>query len=133
MIFGKHINRYYLRYAGWLLLGVVALLTVDYAQLKVPEFFRMVVNGMNGEPVLIDGVKQAFTLEVLLDKICLPLIVVILVMVVGRFLWRICFFGAAIKVETDLRNRMFDHHSRVLWRWYFDVFRCFGIGIAGTL
>lgn len=120
MIFGKHINRYYLRYAGWLLLGVVALLTVDYAQLKVPAFFRMVVNGMNGEPVLIDGVKQAFTLEVLLDKICLPLIVVILVMVVGRFLWRICFFGAAIKVETDLRNRMFDH-CRFLSQNYYQV------------
>ena len=29
MIFGKYINRYYLRYAPALLLGLAALLTVD--------------------------------------------------------------------------------------------------------
>lgn len=29
MIFGRHINKYYLRYAGWLLLGLAALALVD--------------------------------------------------------------------------------------------------------
>ena len=29
MIFGKHINRYYLRYLHWLILGLVALVAVD--------------------------------------------------------------------------------------------------------
>ena len=29
MIFGKHINRYYLKYAGWLLMGLAALVAVD--------------------------------------------------------------------------------------------------------
>lgn len=44
----------------------------------------------------------------LLDEVCRPMIFVILIMVFGRFLWRICFFGTALKVETDLRSRMFD-------------------------
>ena len=30
MIFGKHINKYYIKYGLWLLLGVVALVAVDY-------------------------------------------------------------------------------------------------------
>lgn len=120
MIFGKHINRYYLRFAGWLLLGLIALVVVDYAQLKVPEFYRMVINGMNTGYVAADGGQAAFTLDFLLDQICLPLIFVILVMVIGRFLWRICFFGTAIKVETDLRNRMFDH-CRHLSQDYYQV------------
>ena len=30
MIFGKHINRYYLRFAPLILLGLVALVVVDY-------------------------------------------------------------------------------------------------------
>ena len=46
MIFGKHINRYYLRYLPVLLLGVAALVMVDIMQLAIPEFYRTVVNGL---------------------------------------------------------------------------------------
>ena len=37
MIFGKYINRYYLRHAPALLLGILALLMVDYIQLLRSE------------------------------------------------------------------------------------------------
>ncbi len=47
MIFGKHINKYYLKYGPLLLLGIAALIVVDIAQLKLPELYRMVFNGMN--------------------------------------------------------------------------------------
>ena len=55
MIFGKHINRYYLRYSGWLLLGVLSLLIIDVFQLKIPELYRMVINGMNNGVVEFEG------------------------------------------------------------------------------
>ena len=45
MLFGKHINRYYLRYSAVLLLGLLALIVVDYAQLTIPELYKMVMNG----------------------------------------------------------------------------------------
>ena len=57
MVFGKHINRYYLRYAHMLLLGLAALVMVDYLQLKIPEIYRLVINGMNTGYALIDGVE----------------------------------------------------------------------------
>ncbi|MCM1266386.1 MAG: ABC transporter ATP-binding protein/permease [Bacteroidales bacterium] len=120
MIFGKHINRYYLKYGPLLLLGIAALIFVDYFQLILPELYRIVVNGMNGGPVEIDGRLVPFTMDVLLDEVCARAIVVILVMVVGRFLWRVSFYGAAIRVETDLRIRMFDH-CKDLSRDYFQV------------
>ena len=41
MIFGKHINRYYIRYGLWLLLGLAALVLVDILQLEIPKFFRL--------------------------------------------------------------------------------------------
>ena len=44
LLFGKHINRYYLRYGWALLLGIAALILVDYHSLKIPELYRMVVN-----------------------------------------------------------------------------------------
>ncbi len=120
MIFGKHINRYYFKYGPILLLGIAALILVDYFQLILPELYRMVVNGMNSGFVELDGKTVPFTMDILLDEVCLTTVVIILVMVVGRFLWRVCFFGAAIRVETDLRNRMFDH-CKDLSNEYFKV------------
>lgn len=45
MIFGKYINRYYLKNAPVLLLGLLALLMVDYIQLLIPQFYRLVTTG----------------------------------------------------------------------------------------
>ena len=118
MIFGKYINRFYFKYIGWLLLGIASLIVVDYMQLVVPNLFQLVINGINDNGVFIDGVWVPFDMNFLLDRICLPMIVVILAMVTGRFLWRICFFGSAIKVETDLRNQMFDHAKDLSQQFY---------------
>ena len=120
LIFGKHINRYYLKYAPQLLLGAIALILVDYVQLIIPELYRMLINGLNEGQVLYRGSSVPFDTAFLLDKICLPIVFVILVMVVGRFLWRVCFFGSAIRVETDLRVKMFDH-CKDLSREYYQV------------
>lgn len=108
LLFGKHINKYYLRYSPMLLLGTLALLLVDYVQLVVPRLYGMVVDGITYGEVIVDDVAVAFDMAFVLDEICLPMIFIIVAMVIGRFLWRICFFGAGIKVETDLRGRMFD-------------------------
>ena len=67
MIFGKHINRYYLRYAPWLLLGLAMLAMVDYLQLIVPNLYQMVINGVNQGYVMVDGVRRAFDMDFLLD------------------------------------------------------------------
>lgn len=109
MIFGKHINKYYFKYTGWLLLGLAALVVVDYIQLVVPNLYQQVINGMNMGYVAVDGVNLPFDMDFLLDRICLPMVVIVVAMVFGRFLWRVCIFGAAIKVEAGLRNEMFDH------------------------
>ena len=109
LLFGKHINRYYLRFGWALLLGVASLVAVDFFQLKMPELYRMTVNGLNdGEVLMTDGTLRAFDMDFLLDGICMPMIVIMVVMALGRFLWRVCFFGSAVAVETDLRGRMFD-------------------------
>ena len=120
MILGKHINRYYLRYGLWLLLGLAALVLVDILQLEIPKFYRMILDGMNHGQVTVDGETLPFTMEFVLDTICMPMVVVILLMIFCRFLWRICFFGSAIRLEEDLRNRMFSH-AKELSREYYQV------------
>ena len=120
MIFGKYINRYYLKNAPVLLLGLAALLTVDYIQLLIPRLYRLVINGVNLGQVVVDGQTVAFGKEVLFQHICLPMIYIIILMVLGRFLWRVCFFGSAVRVTANLRERMFDH-SRQLSQQYYQV------------
>ena len=120
MIFGKYINRYYLKNAPVLLLGLAALLTVDCIQLLIPRLYRLVINGVNLGQVVVDGQTVAFGKEVLFQHICLPMIYIIILMVLGRFLWRVCFFGSAVRVTADLRERMFDH-SRQLSQQYYQV------------
>ena len=113
MIFGRHINRYYWKYAPMLLL-------VDYFQLVIPNLYQLTINGVNQGYVDMNGVRMTFDMDFLLDHICMPMVGTILAMVCGRFLWRVCIFGAAIKVEADIRESMFDH-AKDLSRQYYQV------------
>ena len=70
--------------------------------------------------MVVNGQPLPFTKEVLLQHICLPMIWIVVLMVIGRFLWRICFFGSAVRVAANLRERMFDH-SRQLSQQYYQV------------
>ena len=120
MIFGKHINRYYLKYAGWLVLGLLSLVLVDFLQLEIPKLYRSVINGMNMGYVMVDGVQIPFNMDFVLDEICMKMVKIILAIIFGRFMWRYCFFGSAVRLEEDLRNQMFDH-AKNLSREYYQV------------
>ena len=108
MIFGKHINKYYLKYSYMLIGGVLALLLVDFMQLEIPELYRMVLEGMQyGVVKVSSGEILPFDMNFLIDRVCVPLVWIILALVFGRFFWRICLFGAGIQVEKDIRSEMF--------------------------
>ena len=120
MLFGKYINRYYVKYLPMIILGLLTLLAVDYVQLLVPEIYRITINGINDGFVTVDGVKTAFDMNFLLDEICLPMIIIIMIMIVGRFFWRVCFRESAIRMETNLRSLMFDK-CKDLSQQYYEV------------
>ncbi len=118
MIFGRHVNRYYLKYSPMLLLGFLALIIVDYMQLQIPKLYRMVINGIENGSVTDNDVIYNFDLNFVLDKICFPMLFIILSMVICRFLWRVCFFGSGFKLETDMRGRMFDRCKDLSQQYY---------------
>lgn len=111
MIFGKYINKYYAKYGIIFLIGIASLVAVDVYQLKIPEIYGQIVDGL-------DPTTTATITVDLLKTLCKNMLIIIAVMVVGRFLWRICFFGTAIKVETDLKNKMFDHCKDLSQNFY---------------
>ena len=96
MLFGKYINRYYRKYALLFILGIIALIAVDWIQLFIPEFIGEVVlilknNGDKGRIVTLG----LYTLAVAGG------------MFLGRFLWRITLFSASFRIEKNIRHEMF--------------------------
>lgn len=110
MLFGKHVNRYYIKYWYMFLGGIIALILVDIAQLEIP----------NNYGFLIDYIQTKTLTKELLGGIVRNVLIILVVMFTGRFLWRICIFGLAIRVEDDLRKRMFLHMES-LSQSYFQI------------
>lgn len=108
MIFGKNINRYYLKYLHYILLGIIALLLVDIYQLKFPEIVRDV----------IDGVYEGWLTMDELRSFLKQILIIALIMFVGRFLWRFALFGNGVRIEADLRERMFAHMEGLSQRYF---------------
>lgn len=97
MIFGKHINKYYLKYSYFFILGIIALVLVDIFQLRIPEII--------GE--IVDYIKESKLTMELLNGYVKEFIIVIAVMFIGRFTWRITIFGNGARIESDLRRDLF--------------------------
>ncbi|MBQ9084816.1 MAG: ABC transporter ATP-binding protein [Clostridia bacterium] len=118
MIFGKHINRYYLKYLHFILLGVLALLLVDIFQLRLPELYRLIIDGIDKGSVEYEGVMHSFDLDLILEIVAPEMLLCALALVFGRFLWRVCLFGSAIRVETDIRRELFDKARGLSQQFY---------------
>ena len=108
MIFGKTINKYYLKYFYLYLLGIAALVLVDYFQLEIP-----LLTG-----ALIDGLDSGAFLRSDLVALVLELSLIAAVIVVGRFLWRLGIIGASRRIEYHIRNDMFNHALKLSNDYY---------------
>ncbi len=108
MVFGKHVNKYYLKYIIYYLLGIIALILVDIYQLKIPEIIGYIVKETKEHTLTMD----------ILNGYIKEMIIVIIVMLVGRFTWRICIFGNGARVEADLRSEMFKKCEKLSQTFY---------------
>lgn len=116
MIFGKHVNKFYLRYWYLLLGGIISLLAVDYFQLLIPDIIGSIIDGLNAigkenpqvEPLTLDQLK-GFMFDIM---------VIAAVMFAGRFLWRITIFTMGVNVESNLRDEMFVHSEKLSREYY---------------
>lgn len=108
MLLGKHINKYYLRYAYLYILGIVGLVAVDYFQLYIPEWLGEVVNLFGGETIDTDA----------LFKIIIGVVIVAFILFLGRIMWRLTIFGASKKTEAGLRQEMFVKSARLPVTYY---------------
>lgn len=110
MIYGKHINRYYLKYALFFIIGIAALVLVDVFQLRIPEITGSLIDGIEFATLDLDQLLN-YTKEMLM---------IMSIMLVGRFLWRVTIIGTSVRIESDLRDRFFKH-SLLLSQEYYSV------------
>lgn len=108
MIFGKAINKYYIKNWYMFLIGFVALIAVDYYQLEIPRYI--------GE--LFDGLDEGTMTEAGIVSIVMVILSFTGVMVLGRFVWRITIFGASRRFDYGLRNDMFQHAEKLSASFY---------------
>ena len=92
---GKFIRKYKWNY----LLGMAILVVIDIAQTRLP----LIVGG------IIDKVDQRTVTSVDFRTAILTMILIAILVLLGRLGWRYCIFGAARKIERDIRNDLFSH------------------------
>ena len=110
MLFGKYVNKYYLKYAILFIIGIAALIAVDWIQLYIPEFLGEVVKILqeNGDK------SRIFTLG-------LYVLLVAGGMFLGRFLWRITLFNASFRIESEMRHEMFLKAEALQRQFYHET------------
>ena len=116
MLFGRYINKYYLRYAIFFIIGVAALILVDVAQLFVPEFLGNIVDILKDVDEV--GLSEASKQEII--KMIIETLIIAATMMAGRILWRITIFHASYKIGAHLREEMFLKAERLSQRYYHE-------------
>ena len=111
MLFGKHINKYYKKYWYFFLIGIIALIAVDWIQLYMPEFLGKIVDLLS-----VDYVESTVIGDVL--TMSLYIILIAFGMMLGRTIWRLSIFAAAKRIEAEMRQEMFEK-ATLMSRDYF--------------
>ncbi len=115
MLFSKSINKYYLKFAHLFIIGVIALLVVDLAQLEVPIIIGQLVDDLEAFRA---GVYTRDEALALVNEIVMTLVIISALIVGGRFVWRIGIMGASRRIAFELRNDMFEHSLKLSNRFY---------------
>jgi ATP-binding cassette subfamily B protein len=99
-----YLSRYRWRY----LWGFICLIMVDAAQIVIPQFIRQAVD-------LISAGNFSWNRILFLS---LWMIGVMAVISLGRFFWRYFIHGSSRRIETEMREQLFDHLLTLSWDFY---------------
>ncbi|MDR1318369.1 MAG: ABC transporter ATP-binding protein/permease, partial [Treponema sp.] len=96
------------RYRGRYFWGLVCLITVDAAQIVIPQLLRRAVD--------LVGSGNFDRREIFF--IALWMVGVMTFISIGRFLWRYFIHGSSRRIETELREKLFEHLLTLNWDFY---------------
>ncbi len=106
MLFKKHFTKFYKRYFLAFIIGIAVLIGIDYVQLLIPAYIGDIIDILNGK---ISGN---------IVSIIISIAIISGIVMIGRFVWRYTIFGTSRKIESDLRDEMFMHSTKLSQTFY---------------
>lgn len=99
MIFGKPINKYYIQNIHMFIIGIIAIMIIDYVQLEIPGVLGGIIEGLDKGTIDLNSITSSLV----------SVGVYVAIIIVGRFVWRMTIFTASRRFDYGLRNDMFRH------------------------
>lgn len=99
---------YIWKYKVSYILGLLTLLMVDYVNLYIPQITGEITDGLTSYQLDLSGVIHLLT----------RLMIFVVIITMGRVLWRFFIFGASRKIETEIRNDMFSKLELLSQNYY---------------
>lgn len=104
----KSIIPYIIPYIPRYIAGLLCLIVVDLGQILIPQFIRSAIDMLSSKDATLK------TLGIL----CLQMLSFSAVISIGRFLWRFFINGASRKIETEIRQNLFNHLMTLSYDFY---------------
>lgn len=114
MLLGKHLNKYYLKYAFYFIVGILALIAIDYFQTLLPEYLGKLV-GLFEQYSVVTAIPVDE-----MNKMIVSILVLAVIMCVGRMGWRFSIFFASKRIDGHLRHDMFKKAEQLPITFYHD-------------
>ncbi len=95
--------KYIIKYKTKYLIGVVAVVVIDYIQLIIPLIIRDITNGLT---------DKSLDENTLFSKLFLILIIGLSISVL-RYMWRYFIFGTSRIIEDDIRKDFYSHLQKM--------------------
>ena len=108
MIFGKSINKYYAQNWYWFLIGIATIALIDYVQVLIPGLVSDIIAGLTNQTMTLDGVGD------IIKEMALYVVIIM----VGRFIWRSTIITSSRRFDYGLRNDMFAHAEKLSNQYY---------------
>ena len=89
-----YLRKHWLAY----LLGVIMLAAVDYYNLIIPQITGQITDGLSAKILSMDMVWA----------LIIDFLTMVIVVTIGRVLYRFFIFGSCRRVETEIRNDLFS-------------------------
>ena len=104
----EYLRKYFLKYKGRYLAGILVLIIIDILQLRIPLIIGDAIDYLEGGTAATTGLSRYIFLIVIIG----------LGVALGRFIWRHMIFGTSRLIEYDIRNELFRHLEKLSLKYY---------------
>ena len=104
----KYVMSFIRKYKLSYIIGIIFLVLIDYLQTVIPMIIGKVIDGLEKNNISLNGIQK----EIII------IIAIAIVIFIGRLMWRLLIFGAARKIERDIRDDLFAHLEKLSQRYF---------------